>query len=45
MLTGGKGIVRLWDGRVYTAMFKMDNQQRDIVQHMELYSNDLPESG
>ena len=28
----------VWDGTVYTAIFKMDKQQRRIVQHMELCS-------
>ena len=26
----------IWEGHVYTAIFKMDNQQKPIVQHMEL---------
>ena len=28
----------VWDGHVYTAVFKMDNQQGPIVWHMELCS-------
>ena len=28
----------LWDSHVHTAVFKMDNQQRPIVEHMELCS-------
>ena len=30
------GIARVGDGQVHTAVFKMDNQQRPIVQHMDL---------
>ena len=29
----GQGV---WDGHVQTAVFKMDNQQGPVVQHMEL---------
>ena len=25
---GGKGQLKVWDGHVHTAIFKMDNQQR-----------------
>ena len=28
----------VWDGHVHTAIFKMDNKLRPIVQHMELCS-------
>ena len=31
----GKGV---WDGHLYTAIFKMDNQQGTTVEHMEPYS-------
>ena len=27
-----------WEGHVHSAMFKMDNQQKPIVYHMELCS-------
>lgn len=34
----GRGILkRVWDGYVCTAVFKMNDQQGPIVQHMELY--------
>ena len=28
----------VWDGHLYTAIFKMDNQQGPTVEHMELCS-------
>ena len=28
----------VWDGQVYSAIFKMDNQQGHIVQHIKLCS-------
>ena len=28
---GGKGSQRVWDGHVYTVIFKMDNQQGSTV--------------
>ena len=34
----GRDSEGLWEGHVHTAVFKMDNQQRPIVQHMELSS-------
>ena len=37
-LPGRRDSQGLWDGHVHTAIFKMDNQQRPIVQHMELCS-------
>ena len=37
-LSVGRHSYRLGEGHVHTAIFKMDNQQRPIVQHMELYS-------
>ena len=36
-LLGGKDSYGVWDGHVYTAIFKMDNQQRTIGQHRELF--------
>ena len=37
-LPQGKGQLGLWESQVHTATFKIDNQQRPIVQHMELCS-------
>ena len=37
-LPGGRDSQGLWEGHVHTAVFKMDNQQRPTVQHMELCS-------
>ena len=37
-LPGGSDTQGLWEGHVHTEIFKMDNQQRHIVQHMELCS-------
>ena len=37
-LPGGRDSQGLWEGHVHTAVFKMNNQERPIVQHMELYS-------
>ena len=37
-LTMGKNSQRVWDGHAQTAIFKIDNQQGLIVQHMELCS-------
>ena len=34
----GDEIVRGWDGHVYTAIVKIDNQQGPTVQHRKLYS-------
>ena len=34
----GRGSQGVWDGHVYTAIFKMDNQQGPTIQHWELYS-------
>ena len=33
---GIKDTQGVWDGPVYTAVFKMDNQRGPTVQHMEL---------
>ena len=42
MVAGGEDAGRdsqgVWDGHVYTAIFKMDNQQGPTVQHRELFS-------
>ena len=38
MVARGKGQLGLWQGHVHTAILKMDNQQKPIVQHMELCS-------
>ena len=36
---GGEWIVnRVWDQHVHTALFKMDNQQKSTVWHLELCS-------
>ena len=35
---GGRDSLRVWDGHVHTAIFKMDNQQGPTVQHRELCS-------
>ena len=35
---GGRESQRLWEGHVHTIIFKMDNQQGPIIQHMELSS-------
>ena len=35
---GGRDSQGVWDGYVYIAIFKMDNQQGPTVQHMELCS-------
>ena len=37
-LPGGRDRQGVWDSDVHTAIFKMDNQQGPIVQHMELCS-------
>ena len=37
-LPGGRDSQGLWEGHVHTAVFKMNSQERPIVQHMELYS-------
>ena len=29
-------MLKVWDGHVHTAIFKMNNQQRPTVQHREL---------
>ena len=34
----GRDTQGVWDGHMYTAIFKMDNQQGPTVQHTELYS-------
>ena len=34
----GRDSQGVWEGHVHTALFKMDNQQGPIVEHMELYS-------
>ena len=38
MVARGKGQLGLWQGHVHTAILKMDNQQKPIVQHTELCS-------
>ena len=35
-LPGRTDSQRVWEGHVHAAIFKMDNQQGPIVQHMEL---------
>ena len=35
---GGRDSWGVWDGRVHTAIFKMDHQQGPTVKHMELCS-------
>ena len=37
-LPGGRDSLELWESRVHTVIFKMDNQQGPILQHMELCS-------
>ena len=37
-LPRGRDSQGFWEGHVHTAIFKMNNQQRPIVQHMELCS-------
>ena len=37
-VAGGRDSQGGWEGHVHTAVFKMDSQQRPIVQHMELFS-------
>ena len=34
----GRGKLGVWDWHIYTAVFKIDNQQGCTVQHRELYS-------
>ena len=38
MVAGGRDSQGLWEGHVHTALFKVDNQQGPIVQHMQLSS-------
>ena len=35
---GGRDSLGVWDGHVYTAIFKTDNQQGPTEQHRELCS-------
>ena len=37
-VAGGRDSQGGWEGHVHTAVFRMDNQQGPIVQHMELFS-------
>ena len=34
----GRNSYRLWEGHIHSAIFKMDNQQKPILLHMELCS-------
>ena len=43
MVARRKDSQRLWEGHVHTAIFKMDKQQRPIVQHMELAQYQVPD--
>ena len=36
MAAGGRDSQGVWDGHVYSAILKMDNQKGPAVQHMEL---------
>ena len=38
MVAGMKGQLGVWDGQVYTSIFKMDNQKGPAVMHRELCS-------
>ena len=42
---GGKDSQGVWDGRVKTAVFKMDNQQGPTVQYRELCSMSMWQPG
>ena len=35
---GGRGSQRVWDGRVHTTIFKIDDQEGRVVEHRELCS-------
>ena len=35
----------VWEGHVHTAIFKMDNQQGTMVQHMEFHSSVMCQPG